>query len=317
MITTNLTSAIEALKNEEIVAIPTETVYGLAGNAFSEVALKKIFALKRHPFNNPLIIHIPDLSILNELVIDVPDIALQLAEKFWPGPLTLVLKRKSHLSDYISAGRDTVAIRIPNHPLAMELLKNLDFPLAAPSAYPFMAISPTSAQHVEDYFQHKLALILDGGTCDSGIESTIIGFEQAGAVLLRHGSIPIHSIEHITGTLKYPKLNIINSESPGMFSKHYASKTHIYLTSEIDFELTFWVGKRIGVLLFQEQKLKMTVAQKEVLYSKGNNSEAAQNLYAALQRLDKGNLDIIVAQLAPAFGLGITINDRLNRESHK
>jgi L-threonylcarbamoyladenylate synthase len=318
VITTNLVSAVEALKNDEIVAIPTETVYGLAGNALSEIALKKIFALKKRPFNNPLILHIPDVSWLNELVTDVPDIALQLAEKFWPGPLTLVLKRKPHISDYITAGRDTVAIRIPNHPMALELLEKLDFPLAAPSANPFQSISPTCAQHVKDYFQQELRLILDGGSCANGIESTIIGFDEAGAVLLRHGSIPIHSIEQITGTLKYPMTNNINPEAPGMFSKHYAPKTPIYLTSAIDFDLELRLreGKCVGVLLFQEQELNIHVAQKEVLSSTGNAEEAARNLYAALQRLDQGKLDLILAQPAPATGLGISINDRLTRATN-
>ncbi len=178
IISTDLSKAVELLNNEELVAIPTETVYGLAGNIFSEKAVKAIFETKERPFFNPLIVHIPNIDYLETIVEAVPEKAKLLAEAFWPGPITLVLKKKSIIPDLITGGKDTVAVRIPNHPLTLDLLSKLVFPLAAPSANPFNRISPTKAEHVESYFKDKIKMVLDGGACKSGIESTIIGFEN-------------------------------------------------------------------------------------------------------------------------------------------
>ena len=201
MITTDIKKAKKALKKNKLVAIPTETVYGLAGNAYDESALVEIFKLKNRPFYNPLIIHIKSASSITDVAIDIPESAMILAEKFWPGPLTLVLKKQPHISDLITAGKDTVAVRVPNHPVALELLDKLDFPLAAPSANPFGSISPTNADHVFNYFGGKLEVILDGGECEKGLESTIIGFEENQPILYRHGSISSEEIEKITGKL--------------------------------------------------------------------------------------------------------------------
>ena len=161
MITKNIDKAITLLNQENIIAIPTETVYGLAGNIFSEIALKKIFELKKRPFNNPLIVHVKSIDQIQKIASEIPEIAFKLVEKFWPGPLTLVLKKQPHISDLVTANKDTVAIRMPNHKRTLELLQKLDFPLAAPSANPFGSISPTSSKHVLDYFNDKLELILE------------------------------------------------------------------------------------------------------------------------------------------------------------
>ena len=173
-----INAAVKALENNEIVAIPTETVYGLAGNAYSETAVEKIFALKNRPHFNPLIVHIKSAAVLTSVAKNIPLVALQLADAFWPGPLTLVLEKQEHIPDIVTGGKNTVGVRVPNHPIALELLEQLDFPLAAPSANPFGSISPTTAKHVADYFTDTLTIILDGGSCDKGIESTIIGFEN-------------------------------------------------------------------------------------------------------------------------------------------
>jgi L-threonylcarbamoyladenylate synthase len=185
--TTNIATAAQALIKDEIIAIPTETVYGLAGNAYSENALKKIFELKKRPFYNPLIVHIKSTQFLDMVATDIPDMARKLAEEFWPGSLTLVLKKQSHIPDIVTAGKETVAVRVPNHPVALALLEKLEFPLAAPSANPFGSISPTTAMHVSNYFKENLEIILDGGACQNGIESTIIGFENNQPILYRHG----------------------------------------------------------------------------------------------------------------------------------
>ena len=317
LITTNIKNAKQALINEEIIAIPTETVYGLAGNAYSESAIKKIFALKKRPYYNPLIIHIKSASLLNTIACDIPEIALRLAEKFWPGPLTLVLKKQPHISDLITAGKETVAIRVSNHPVALALLEELEFPLAAPSANPFGSISPTSAAHVLNYFEDDLDVILEGGECERGVESTIIGFVENQPVLYRHGSISVPEIENIVGKL----LITVNSDSapnsPGMLSRHYAPKTNTYLTNNVTELLKSFEGKKIGLLLFKNEIVNSKNIIQEVLSKNGDLKEAARKLYAALHRLDERNLDVIIAEQFPNEGLGITLNDRLQRAIKK
>ena len=317
MLSKDLNKAKEALLKNELIAIPTETVYGLAGNAFNETAIKKIFELKKRPLFNPLIIHLKSVEYLHDIACDIPDIALKLANEFWPGPLTLVLKKQDHISDLISAGKKTVAVRVPSHPLTLALLEALDFPLAAPSANPFGSISPTNAEHVLNYFGKELNIILDGGECEKGLESTIIGFENDQPVLYRHGSISIEDIEKITG-----KLNIIiHSEkapnSPGMFSRHYAPKTDSYLTENIPELLKSFEKKKVGLLLFQNPIQKNNNITQEILSKSGDFAEAAKNLYAAMHRLDQNSLDVIIAEILPNIGLGKTINDKLERATKK
>jgi L-threonylcarbamoyladenylate synthase len=317
MITTDINKAKKILCNNELIAIPTETVYGLAGNAYNENALKEIFKLKNRPFYNPLIVHIKSASSITDVAIDIPESAMILAEKFWPGPLTLVLKKKSHISDLVTAGKDTVAVRVPNHPVALALLDKLDFPLAAPSANPFGSISPTNADHVFNYFGGKLEVILDGGECEKGLESTIIGFENNQPVLYRHGSISSEEIEKITGKLS----TITNSEktpnAPGMLSRHYAPNTATYLTNNIVELIKFFKGKRIGILVFKNQINGKGIIHKEILSKSGDLNEAAKNLYAAMHRLDENNLDVIIAERLPDIGLGKTMNDKLERATKK
>jgi L-threonylcarbamoyladenylate synthase len=317
LIITTINKAKEALLKEEIIGIPTETVYGLAGNAYSEIALKKIFALKKRPFYNPLIVHIKSVEYLNTIARDIPDIALKLAKEFWPGPLTLVLKKQSHISDLVTAGKETVAIRVPNHPVALALLEQLDFPLAAPSANPFGSISPTTAVHVLDYFEDELAFILEGGTCERGVESTIIGFEDNNPILYRYGSISVEEIEQVVGKLQIAVNNDSKPNSPGMLSRHYAPKTDTYLTSNVSELLQSFQGKKIGLLLYKNQILNQENTIQEVLSETGDLKEAATKLYAALHRLDKNNLDIIIAEKFPNEGLGKTLNDRLQRAIKK
>jgi L-threonylcarbamoyladenylate synthase len=317
MITTDIKKAKKALKKNKLVAIPTETVYGLAGNAYDESALVEIFKLKNRPFYNPLIVHIKSASSISDVAIDIPESAMILAEKFWPGPLTLVLKKQPHISDLITAGKDTVAVRVPNHPVALALLDKLDFPLAAPSANPFGSISPTNADHVFNYFGGKLEVILDGGECEKGLESTIIGFENNQPVLYRHGSISSEEIEKITGKLS----TITNSEktpnAPGMLSRHYAPNTATYLTNNVVELINCFKGKRIGILVFKNQINGKGIIHKEILSKSGDLNEAAKNLYAAMHRLDENNLDVIIAERLPDIGLGKTMNDKLERATKK
>ncbi|WPR70408.1 L-threonylcarbamoyladenylate synthase [Flavobacterium sp. NG2] len=317
MITTDINTVKNTLENNEIVAIPTETVYGLAGNAYNESAIKKIFELKKRPFYNPLIVHIKSTEFIHQVACDIPEMAIRLANQFWPGSLTLIVKKQAHIPDLITAGKDTVAVRVPNHPLTLALLEKLDFPLAAPSANPFGSISPTSANHVANYFEDNLEFILDGGECTNGVESTIIGFENNQAVLYRHGSIAIEEIEKITGKISVKSNNNSSPEAPGMLSRHYAPKTTTYLTQNIDELITSFENKKIGLLLFQNKIKNETIIHQEILSDSGNLKEAAKNLYAAMHRLDKKNLDVIIAEKMPDNGLGKTINDRLQRAIKK
>lgn len=318
MISEDLQKAIEILKNNELVAIPTETVYGLAGNIYSEAAISKIFKLKNRPFFNPLIVHIHSVKQLIELTSYIPPKAQLLAKAFWPGALTLVLKKNFNVPDLITAGKDSVAIRMPNHPVTLALLAQLNFPLAAPSANPFGCISPTKTIHVEDYFGDRLQMVLDGGDCENGIESTIIGFETDTPVLYRLGAISIEVIENVIGPVEIKnKTETTTPDAPGMLSKHYAPLTATYIETNVEACIESFSDKKIGLLLFSKKIDHPKIVHQEILTVNKDLKEAASNLYAALHILDKLNLDIIIVERLPDIGLGKSINDRLERAAKK
>ncbi len=313
IISKDISKAVSLLNNEELVAIPTETVYGLAGNIYSEKAIKSIFETKGRPFFNPLIVHIPSVDYLENIVDEIPEKAKLLAEAFWPGPITLVLKKKDIIPDLITAGKDTVAVRMPNHPMTLELLGQLDFPLAAPSANPFNRISPTKPEHVEQYFKNKIKMVLDGGPCESGIESTIIGFEDDQPIIYRLGSTPIEVIENVVGQIKVKNKKDTSPRAPGMLARHYAPKTKTILTEYLLESIKEHQGKRMGLLIFNDHLNIENIDFKIVLSQENNLQEAASNLYDALHQLDEQELDIIIAERLPDYGLGKSINDRLER----
>ncbi|WP_396147005.1 L-threonylcarbamoyladenylate synthase [Flavobacterium sp.] len=316
-ISKDIVKAKEILENENLVAIPTETVYGLAGNIYSEKAINKIFKTKNRPFNNPLIVHIHSKELLENIAQEIPEKAKKLAEAFWPGSLTLVLNKKETIPYSITAGKETVAVRVPNHPLTLELLKQLDFPLAAPSANPFGSISPTTSQHVADYFTDTLEMVLDGGNCENGIESTIVGFENEKAILYRLGSISVEDIESIIGPIQIVNKNDSSPNAPGMLSRHYAPKTKTILSENIEYEIKNYPTSKIGVLSFKDLNINDENIEKEILSIKGSLKEATSNLYAAMHRLDKKGLDLIIAEKFPENDLGKSINDRLERATKK
>jgi L-threonylcarbamoyladenylate synthase len=317
MIIDDINQASIILKKNGLVGIPTETVYGLAGNAYNEEAIKKIFQLKKRPHYNPLIVHIKSASNLFDIANEIPACALKLAEKFWPGPLTMVLNKQTHISDTITAGKKTVAVRVPNHPVTLALLELLEFPLCAPSANPFGSISPTCSNHVLDYFGKELDAILEGGQCENGIESTIIGFENNQPILYRHGSITAEEIEKVVGKLRHNTKNNSSPIAPGMLSRHYAPLTDTYLTSDISSILKIFEGKKVGLLLFDKAIVNSQIVNQEILSTSGDLKEAARNLYAAMHRLDQMKLDVIIAERLPEKGLGKTMNDKLERATKK
>jgi L-threonylcarbamoyladenylate synthase len=316
IISKDIQKAVELLTNEQLVAIPTETVYGLAGNIFSEKAIKCIFSTKQRPFFNPLIVHIASVASLNDIVTHIPKKAKLLAAAFWPGSMTLVLKKDKRIPDIITAGKDTVAVRIPNHPVTLELLKQLPFPLAAPSANPFGSISPTKPTHVENYFKNDIEMVLEGGSCASGIESTIIGFENEEPVIYRLGALPLEDIEAVVGKVLIKNKKEENPDAPGMLARHYAPKTNTFLVTDVASEVEKYSGKKIGVLIFKSSLNNKNITE-IVLSKEGSLQEAASKLYDAMHELDTKNLDIIIAERFSEFGLGKSINDRLQRATFK
>ena len=316
IISKDIQKAVQLLTENQLVAIPTETVYGLAGNIFSEKAIKSIFSTKKRPFFNPLIVHIPSIDSLSDLVTHVPEKAKLLAAAFWPGSLTLVLKKSNKIPDLITAGKDTVAVRVPNHPITLALLKKLPFPLAAPSANPFGSISPTKPTHVENYFRNSIKMVLDGGSCANGIESTIIGFENEEPVIYRLGALPLEEIEAVVGKISIKNKKEEKPDAPGMLARHYAPKTSTFLVDDVAAEIEKNTGKKMGVLVFKSSLNNENITE-IILSRKGSMQEAAANLYAAMHELDTKNLDIIIAERFSEFSLGKSINDRLKRATFK
>lgn len=318
----DLKQAKELLLAGQLVAIPTETVYGLAANALDEKAVLNIFKVKNRPTFDPLIVHTHSFECLQDFVTEIPEKAQLLAEKLMPGALTLLLPKKSNIPDLVTSGLPNVAIRIPKHPLTLQLLQSLPFPLAAPSANPFGYISPTTAQHVADQLGDKIPYILDGGTCNIGLESTIIGFEGNEATVFRKGGVSIEAIEAIIGKVQIQAHSSSNPQAPGMLKSHYAPKTPFYL-GNIDELLTKYLLQhpenqaiKIGLLNFIELKNYKHLTHnftQEILSQKADFSEAAHNLFAAMRRLDDLQLDVIFAELLPEQDLGRAINDRLRR----
>ena len=312
-ITTDIAAAADVLARGGLVAMPTETVYGLAAHALDPVAVAEIFEAKNRPHFDPLIVHVAERRQIDDLVAEVPDIAARLMEAFWPGPLTLVLPKRERVPDLVTAGLPSVAIRMPDHPVARELLRQTGLPLAAPSANLFGRVSPTTAEHVAEQLADRIDLILDGGPCRVGLESTIVHVPSDGPpTLLRPGGVPQESIESITGPLtilrrtddRLPQL------APGMLTSHYAPRTPVGIVGTVSGLST---PERLGVLSLGPVANPSSFGAVEVLSPDGDLAVAAANLFAALRRLDRSGVSRIVVTLCPEEGLGRAINDRLRR----
>jgi L-threonylcarbamoyladenylate synthase len=312
MIGTDIQQAKALLKSGEVVGIPTETVYGLAANAFDEKAVAKIFAVKNRPSFDPLIVHTADVSTITEFTLHLPEKAKTLADTFMPGPLTLLLPKKNIIPDMVTSGLQQVAIRIPKHPLTQQLLQELPFPLAAPSANPFGYISPTTAQHVEDQLGEKIKYILDGGPCHVGVESTIFGFEDGLPTIYRKGGLAIEAIEDLIGPVQVREHSSSNPKSPGMLKSHYAPGCPVIL-GNIKTLIQQHRDKRIGIISFKDHYPGIEPGLNIILSEKGDYTEAARHLFSGMRQLDKLKPEVILAELLPEEGLGRAINDRLRR----
>lgn len=308
--------AASIIREGGVVAFATETVYGLGANALDPAAVARVFEIKGRPRFDPLIVHVPTPEVARELVGDFPAMATKLAERFWPGPLTLVLPKRSHVPDIVTSGLPSVAVRVPSHPVALALLRASGVPIAAPSANTFGQISPTTAEHVAHDLGSKVDLILDGGPCETGVESTIVSLTDARPTILRLGGVPMEEITPITGPLATPDGKDKRILAPGMLERHYAPATTMRLLDAGDDESAA-IGTpppaRIGWIGLQPPRDTRRYTLVEALSPTGNLREAAANLFAAMHRLDEASLDLIVARRVPDEGLGRAINDRLRR----
>jgi L-threonylcarbamoyladenylate synthase len=306
-----LRRAAGILKDGGVVAFPTETVYGLGASVYDAKAVARVFEIKRRPRFDPLIVHVADFGQVEPLVSGFPKIAKDLVNAFWPGPLTLVLGKSEQVPDIVTAGLSTVAVRMPRHPLALELILQAGVPIAAPSANPFGYISPTTAEHVAEQLRVNVNMILDGGPCSVGIESSILSLVGEKPCLLRTGGVLVEDIERVVGPVLRPNFEPSRPVAPGQLPHHYAPRT----------PLIAWIngksiptGAKVGLLAFGPPSGSANgFAAVEVLSQSGDIQEAAVKMFAALRRLDGMGLDAIVAEFCPDVGLGQAINDRLRR----
>jgi L-threonylcarbamoyladenylate synthase len=308
----NLERAAQIIRGGGLVAFPTETVYGLGASALNAMAVAKIFEVKQRPSFDPLIVHVSDRNMLQTVVQEIPEVAERLMERFWPGPLTLVLAKSDLVPGIVTSGLPTVAVRLPSHPVALGLIGRAGVPVAAPSANPFGYLSPTRAEHVERMLGERVDLILDGGRSEHGLESTIVLLAEK-PVVLRYGAVAVEELEKVLGSLE---LQVGESERPlvpGQLPQHYAPRTPI----QIAFPESVPAGlrKRAGCLAFQRVPKGFKVVK--VLSPTGDLREAAAHLFEALHQLDRLGLEVIYAEPMPEEGLGRAIMDRLRRACKK
>lgn len=311
----NIKRAAEEIKSGEIVAFPTETVYGLGANGLNPTAVAKIFEVKNRPSFNPLILHIASTNQLYDLVsIKNPKVE-KLVAAFWPGPLTLVLPKKEIVPEIVTAGNFTVAIRMPKHPVAIELIKASGKPIAAPSANTFGFLSPTTAEHVEKQLGQKVSFILDGGKSNVGVESTIIEVCDDKIYLLRPGGITTETIEEVCGNIEAKQPNLNNPNSPGQLLHHYAPKVPIKFLNEVNEKEV--KDKKLAGLFFAENITSLKFEHVEILSPSGELHEAAANLFHHLHLLESLQVDLIIVESIKEEGLGIAIMDRLRKATNR
>ncbi len=314
VIGTDIALAAQFLTQNKLVAIPTETVYGLAANALNQDAVLSIFNAKQRPFFDPLIIHVATIEQLSNYAT-LNDKRLQkLASFFWPGPLTLLLPKKNNIPSIVTSGLNQVAVRIPNHPLTLLLLNKLNFPLAAPSANPFGYVSPTNAQHVSKQLGNKIDYILDGGNCSIGLESTIVGIENDNVCVYRLGGLAVEDIENCIGKVEL-RLNISsNPKVPGQLKSHYAPKKPLFV-GDVNELIKQHLSKKISIIYFGDKNFEAKNAIVYNLSATKSINEAAINLFTFLRLADEDDSDLVLCQTVPNVGLGMAINDRLKRAS--
>lgn len=315
--------AAKLLREGALVAIPTETVYGLGANALDENAVKSIFQAKGRPQDNPLIVHISEIEEIYNLVKNFPESARKLAAKFWPGPMTLILKKSSKVPDTVTAGLDTVAVRLPRNETARAIIKQAGVPVAAPSANLSGSPSPTDAQSVYDDMNGRIPLIIDGGRCEVGVESTVISLIGEKAKILRPGGVTAQQIRDVLGDVEIDKavLNEVSKDekvsSPGMKYKHYAPKTKVVIVKGDDSSYRRFLNEqtgKFGALCFEEDAKYLKC--KFVTYGKSTNPDSqSAALFSALRQADNLGVDVIFARYPNEEGIGLAVLNRLLRSA--
>jgi len=306
--------AAEIIRTGGLVAFPTETVYGLGCDALSPNAAAKVFEAKQRPRFDPLIVHLANRSMVETVAASVPPTADRLINAFWPGPLTLVLPKQPEVPDLVTAGLPTVAVRMPNHPVAQALIQEAQTPIAAPSANPFGYVSPTTAQHVYDGLGDRVELILDGGPCSVGVESTIVSLTGTIPQLLRPGSLSLEEIQAVIGPVERAASPDETGHMPGQSSRHYATRTPVIILPALGAWPIPSRSERVGLLAMSTPRQSASRFHAvEVLSPSGDLREAARRLFAVLRTLDGLGLDRLYAEPCEEVGLGLAIMDRLRR----
>ena len=308
---TDIEYAKQILDDSGVVAIPTETVYGLAGNALDTKAILEIYRVKNRPKFDPLIAHIPSYQFAESMVTHFPEPLRSLADRFWPGPLTLLLDKQDHIPDLVTSGSSRVALRVPSHPLTQKLLQKLDYPLAAPSANPFGYVSPTNPHHVNEQLGILIPYILDGASTEVGVESTIVGFEKGKVIVHRVGGLPIEQLEEVVGEVQLELNQSSNPVAPGMLKSHYSPGKKLTI-GNIPELLKSLDPDHTGIISFKEA---FAGRYSHTLSPKGSLEEAASKLFHVLRELDSPEVLQIISEPFPDEGLGKAINDRLRRAS--
>jgi L-threonylcarbamoyladenylate synthase len=309
----SITEAAHWLTHNALVAIPTETVYGLAARADMPEAIANIFNVKQRPSFNPLILHVANITHIERYAF-VNALSKELIDTFMPGPFSILLPKKNNVSDIITAGSDLVAIRVSNHPVLQQLLLQVDFPLVAPSANMFGYVSPTNAEHVLQGLQGKIPYILDGGMSAIGVESTIVQVINEDSIIMhRYGAITLEDIQQ-----RWPQVNIARASNstiatPGQLKSHYATHIPLIVAQDVDVAIEMNKHKRIAILSFDMYYNNVPNIDQYILSEQGILAEAAQHLFATMRLLDQSHYDIIIAAIFPNIGIGMAINDRLYR----
>lgn len=308
----NIRISAQIIKGGGLVAFPTETVYGLGADALNPVAAAGIFEAKKRPSFDPLIVHVADPGETERIVRVIEPKGLKLMEKFWPGPLTIVMEKKNSVPDIVTSGLPTVAVRMPVHPAARSLIRASGTPIAAPSANRFGCLSPTTAQHVYNQLGESVDLILDGGPCSIGIESTIVKVMNNRIYLLRPGGTATEEIENYAGETIIIESPHSKPEAPGQLPYHYSPEKQVILVDKIEPE-----EKRCGYLFFRKPGFSYPEERSKILSLNGDLREAAANLFSHLHWLDMLDIDRIYVERVEGAGLGIAIMDRLKKASMK
>lgn len=319
----HINAAVRLLRIGQVVSFPTETVYGLGGDARSTVALKRIFQLKGRPADHPLIVHLADAAQLNEWARDIPAAAWELAEHFWPGPLTLILKKAAGVLPLVTGGQDSIGLRVPAHPLALELLRAFDSGLAAPSANRFGCVSPTCPEHVRDEFADKLPLVLDGGCCRVGVESTILSLVSDEPVLLRPGGISVAELAKVLGCRPSTQDSFSGGiRAPGLLTSHYATRTPLHVINGPGLWLRLkhlrTEGMRVAGMVLDQPSLEVSYPYHKHIIIMPNEPQAyARGLYRVMRDLDGRNYDLLLVEAPPQTEEWSAINNRLQRAAAK